>query len=391
MTSPSPGKSGPTGRTRVLIVGPRYHTNQHEWVRALVSHGHEVTFVALYAGMSESYELVSPLIPGYGLGVRSALRLVPKADRHLRRLERRVGIPSLGRYVRVFRQYRPDVVLSRNSGLLTVVSALLSRLCGARFVLYDQCAVDAGQGALGPRQRVLFQGLVMLFRRDLMWMSPIRQQPVTEVRGRGWVKSYVPFGAPRVSELRPRSELPHTRLLAIGKFQTRKNHLLLVNAVAELLHDYDLTLTIVGEAVSDAQLKYCAAVQDLVAKRGMADRVTVLTNIPFAEVPTLYLEHDLFVLPARSEPASVAVVEAMAHGLAVVASDSNGTSCYIQPGRTGYVFRTDDQHDLAEKLRSCVADRNLLWLMGRRAYEYAHSELGAEATYSRLATVLRLS
>ena len=39
----------------------------------------------------------------------------------------------------------------------------------------------------------------------------------------------------------------------------------------------------------------------------------------------------------------MSVLEAMAHSLPVICSDSNGTQCYIRPGENGYVFGTDDR------------------------------------------------
>ena len=71
----------------------------------------------------------------------------------------------------------------------------------------------------------------------------------------------------------------------------------------------------------------------------------------------------LFVLASRDEPAAVSPLEAMAHSLPVVCSDSNGTRGYIRHGVNGFVFATDDHDDLVACLdrfdrRQEAADRD---------------------------------
>ena len=87
-----------------------------------------------------------------------------------------------------------------------------------------------------------------------------------------------------------------------------------------------------------------------------------------------YALHDLFVLPSREEPASVSLLEAMAHSLPVICSDSNGTQCYIRPGENGYVFGTDDLDGLVAAMERITEDRERLKAMGRRSYELVVSE-----------------
>ena len=82
----------------------------------------------------------------------------------------------------------------------------------------------------------------------------------------------------------------------------------------------------------------------------------------------------MFVLASRDEPAAVSPLEAMAHSLPVVCSDTNGTSCYIRPGENGYVFRTDDLDDLVDGLQRMLASREGLVDMGRRSYELVETE-----------------
>ena len=48
-----------------LYTAPRYHTNQHFAVKALLDAGHEVSFLALARGQSEEYEALDPTVLGF--------------------------------------------------------------------------------------------------------------------------------------------------------------------------------------------------------------------------------------------------------------------------------------------------------------------------------------
>jgi len=62
-------------------------------------------------------------------------------------------------------------------------------------------------------------------------------------------------------------------------------------------------------------------------------------------------ETDWFLLPSTNEPCSVAITEAMALGLPVLASASGGNIDLIRSGETGLLFEPNNPADLAAKLR----------------------------------------
>ena len=74
------------------------------------------------------------------------------------------------------------------------------------------------------------------------------------------------------------------------------------------------------------------------------------------DVQNLLLAADVFVLPSLRESLSNALLEAMAAGVAVIASDAGGNPELVEDGATGLLFVTGDANELAVGLRRLIAD-----------------------------------
>jgi alpha-1,3-rhamnosyl/mannosyltransferase len=99
----------------------------------------------------------------------------------------------------------------------------------------------------------------------------------------------------------------------IGTWQPRKNVRVLVEAFARLDPELPHRLLLAGPEgwVAD----------DRAAVAALGDRVRLLGPVPGADAAALYAGADLFVFPSRHEGFGIPVLEAMAQGTPVVASD----------------------------------------------------------------------
>ena len=108
-----------------------------------------------------------------------------------------------------------------------------------------------------------------------------------------------------------------TSLLSVGHLIPRKGHDLAIEALA---HIADARLTIVGDGPEHGNL------QRLAKRIGVADRVTFLGQVAHEKLADLYTAADLTLLLSTQEGWANVLLESMACGTPVVATDAGGTS-----------------------------------------------------------------
>jgi len=113
---------------------------------------------------------------------------------------------------------------------------------------------------------------------------------------------------------------PHHRVvLSVGRLEIFKGHDVLIRAWSDFSRQHpEAVLWIVGMGSQEECLR------QQVDDPGIAGTVCFTGSLPAIEVHQRMAAADLFVLPSRSEPFGIVLLEAMAHGLPVVASDTGG-------------------------------------------------------------------
>ena len=100
-----------------------------------------------------------------------------------------------------------------------------------------------------------------------------------------------------------------------------------------------------------------ATLTDQIAAAGLTDRVRLPGHI--ADTPNLLAACDLLVLPSRSEGLPLSLLEAMAAGVPIVATDIPGIAAVIDSGRTGMLVPVDDAEALAATISAALADSEM--------------------------------
>ncbi|PHR96484.1 MAG: hypothetical protein COA78_28735 [Blastopirellula sp.] len=101
----------------------------------------------------------------------------------------------------------------------------------------------------------------------------------------------------------------------------------------------------------------------------------------FDNVEDLLHAADLFILPSHEEGMSISLLEAMATGLAVVASDITGNQKLVAHDQSGMLFPVDDHQDLAASVLKIISDQKYATSLGNSARELVEQRFSlAEST-----------
>ncbi|HET6622207.1 MAG TPA: glycosyltransferase family 4 protein [Dongiaceae bacterium] len=112
--------------------------------------------------------------------------------------------------------------------------------------------------------------------------------------------------------------------------------------------------------------------------------VAFLGRIAPDKLPPLYAASDLLVWPAINEAFGMALLEAQACGLPVLAGAFGGVAGIVADGKTGFLARPGDVGDFARGLkRALKSDLNAMGGAARRKVERRHDIAAASATFAR--------
>lgn len=165
------------------------------------------------------------------------------------------------------------------------------------------------------------------------------------------------------------------RLLCVSRVDPRKGLRYLPAALAQVVAGgQDVRLTIVGPVVGALGAEEQAATTREAARFGVGERVDFVGGRTLLEVLRLAREHDLFVLPSLpGEGVPRVLLEAMACGLPIVASDVAGVPTVIAHEVNGLLVRPADSAALAEAVERLIHDGELRRRLIRNGYILARA------------------
>lgn len=351
---------------RFLYVAPRYHTNQIPIMKGLKERGHTVCFLSHYAGKIEDYSYLTPEVVGYSSIFKAVdylyVHLLHKDDPKAADKKLLCGFPPAFRLSRRIKNFKPDIVIIRERSVYSMVTYLICRYYRIPAILYNQSPLWTEVKNDLPHRIV--RGFTPKVR-----MTPVMGRP-----GSGLVREENVFFVPFVMEakLSPenrkycKDDVLH--IFAVGKYEKRKNILMLAEIVNELSSQYPVHLTVAGECSTEFHKKYYEDVERYITDHDLQKKITLLRNLNREEMDREYTKADLFVIPSTQEPASISQLEAMAFSVPVICSDTNGSACYVKEGHNGFRFQDNDKDDLRRVMEQFMEHPELVKEMGSKSY-----------------------
>jgi glycosyltransferase involved in cell wall biosynthesis len=140
-----------------------------------------------------------------------------------------------------------------------------------------------------------------------------------------------------------------------------------LQAALRRLEGDDWGLLTVGDGAASAEIRA------LFDEFG-SDRVVHLGAVTPERLPAILATADIFVWPAAGEAYGMAILEAQAAGLPVVAGDIRGVPEVVKRDLTGFLTAENDAADFAAAVRKLLDDNDLRERMGRDARRFVQTE-----------------
>lgn len=281
---------------------------------------------------------------------------------HLEQLRRPISpwrdLRSFAELYRLLRRQRPDVLHASSSkaGVIGRLAAVAARVPVRVFTVHGW-AFSAHSGAASALYRWADR---IAGRATTATICVSQRERADGLRARTCRADrtvVIPNGVEVDAYPQASLESAVPRLIAVGRLAAPKDWSTLLSALTSLDSEAFAELAIVGDGPERER------VEDELARRSLEGRVRLLGERD--DVPRLLAEADVFLLASRSEGLPLSVIEAMAAGLPIVASDVGGLKELVRDGETGVLVPPGDPVALAEALRPLLANRELRRRLGR--------------------------
>ncbi len=202
--------------------------------------------------------------------------------------------------------------------------------------------------------------------------SSLLSQAETIVGRLGPNRSYLPLGVDR-GRLRTMAESrkdfhgqpvsPY--VLTVAKLYPRKGLDVLLQALCQVKSKVaGYCFVIAGDGPEDARLKQMAV--DLKVN----DIVLFLGEVPNSDIPKLLSKCEFFLLPSRSEPFGIVLLEAMAFGRAILATNVGGIPEFVVNGQSGVLIPSCNSDVLASEIVQMLDDEEARRRLGMNGLKW---------------------
>ncbi len=262
-------------------------------------------------------------------------------------------LQMLKKQLRFLRKEKPDVIHAQIGSILHMM--LACKLCKVPLRLYtvhNEAKLLYGSNRV---KREIYKMAFSLFHFKPIAICPTVKQTLIDdmdipedsiivVNNGVDVQRFTPLDKPCDDET--------VHIISVGTLYWIKNQLMTINAVCAI-HDmgYKIDLTLLGDGEDRDKIK--EAIQNHHAER------FIFTPGSKKNVEDDLRKANIYVSASKTEGLPLSILEAMACGLPVVATDAGGTRDIVHNGENGFLVKVDDTKELQDAILKVIDDKTL--------------------------------
>ncbi|MDC2994345.1 glycosyltransferase family 4 protein [Gammaproteobacteria bacterium] len=155
-----------------------------------------------------------------------------------------------------------------------------------------------------------------------------------------------------------------------GRVRYSKGIDILVDAALEVLPKHPRATVIICGEVQIEDQSYKNNMLRKITDANLEDRILFLGKKPFEDLPKLFQGMSVVAALSRNEGYGLTPLEGMASGAAVLTSSEGVWDELVRDGIDGYVVKTDDVFQTAERLNTLIENSSKTKIMGENAAKY---------------------
>ena len=335
--------------TKLLFIVPRIHTNLLGWLLGLKL-------------LNVNYKVVvrtKSLFEDYSLGVPE--KIDPRSSNYKFSNFSKMNFSSYCLLYKRIRSIKPSIIVFRLemnfTSFLMLANIIFSRI---PFIIYDQWPI------VGISKLKKFIRFILNTFLQAPIITPVYSYN-DEWIGNSIAESFeckkvnfLPFGMPVFDQAVLNKSGSHSakpiRLVSIGKYQFRKNHLKVIKQLS-LNRDFmksNVELEIIGELTQSEHIKVLNKINQQIISSELKNKIKLTHNLNHRETLDKIKACDVFLLLSDSEPASISNIEAMAFGKPVIVKSGNGTANYLNKDLGGFIVL--DFNEFSEKISYLIQE-----------------------------------
>lgn len=273
----------------------------------------------------------------------------------------------LHKQLQFLRKERPDVVHAQTGSILHMMLACkICNIPNRLYTVHNEANLLYGSSIL---KKEIYKMGFSFFGFKPVAICPTVKQTLIEDMGISENQIVVVNNGVDIKRFTPVETICNdgvVHIISVGTLYWIKNQLMTIHVVSELHRmGYKVELTLLGDGVDRDKIQ-----KEIERKKA--------ENYIFApgskkNVEDYLRKADIYVSASKTEGLPLSILEAMACGLPVVATDAGGTKDIVKNGVNGFLVKVDDEEEMRSAIQKIIDNKIL-----RREYSYKSREIAEQ-------------